>query len=133
MASSFPSCHSYQANRMSLPTPGTQEVKGREFMYIESTANETFHQLANSVSTTCPELAMPKSGGAIEERVRINLKDGTSFMGISYKGDIEGWRKRFVGICAASARKYGSIRGGRLVLSDGSSPLLEELEVRFEA
>lgn len=117
---------------MSLPIPGTQEVKGREFMYIESKANETFHQLANSVSTICPELAMPKSGGAIEEKVRIRLTDGTSLMGVSYKGDVEGWRKRFVGICTASARKYGSIREGRLVLSDGFSPLLEELEVSFE-
>lgn len=101
-------------------------------MYIESAVNETFHQLANSVSTVCPKIAMPSSGGAIEEKVRINLEDGTSMMGISYKGDVEGWRKRFVGLCEAAGRKYGSIREGRLFLSDGSSPLVEELEVIFE-
>lgn len=99
-------------------------------MYIESAVNETFHQLVASAS--CLELSMPKSGGAMEERVRIKLGDGTSLMGISYKGDVDGWRKRFVGICAASARKYGVVSDGRLVLSDGSSPLLEELDVSFE-
>jgi len=117
---------------MSRTIPGTQQVEGREFIYIESAANETFHQLANCVSTICTELAIPKSGGAIEEKARIKLSDGTSLMGVSYKGDVEGWRKRFVGICTASARKYGAISEGRLVLSDGSSPLLEELEVSFE-
>jgi hypothetical protein len=112
--------------------PGTQDVRDREFMYIESPANETFHQLADSVSAVRPEIAKPSSGGAGEEKIRIKLKDGTSLMGISYKGDIEGWRRRFVGFCVVSARNYGSIREGRLFLSDSSSPLLEELEINFE-
>jgi len=117
---------------MQRPIPGVQQVQGREFMYIESAANETFHQLANSVSAVCPLIAIPRSGGAGEEKVRITLNNGISFMGISYKGDIEGWRSRFVELCKASGRKYGFIKEGRLCLSDGSSPLIEELKISFE-
>ncbi len=68
----------------------------------------------------------------MEQRTRIKLKDGVSLIGISYKGDIEGWRTGFVGFCLAAGRKYGSIRHGRLFLSDGTSLLLEELEFTFE-
>ncbi len=111
--------------------PGTQAVKGREFMYIESAEGETFHQIVNRVFDA-RSIARPKAGGAMEEKARIKLKDGVSLKGISYKGDIEGWRAGFIGSCVATGRKYGSIKQGRLFISDGSSSLLEELEVTFE-
>ena len=117
---------------MQRPIPGTQNIKGREFMYIESAAAETFHQLVNSIPSFCPSIAIPRSGGAGEEKVRIKLKEGITLMGISYKGDIEGWRARFVGFCEASGRKYGFIKENRLSLSDGSSSMIEELEISFE-
>jgi len=72
---------------------------------------------------------MPTAGGAIEEKTRIKLPDGVSMVGISYKGDIEGWRKRFIEICAASGRRYGFIKDGRLVMSTGEAPVLQDLEV----
>lgn len=112
--------------------PGTQEIKGREFLYIESPAQETFHQLVNAVSTACSNISSPSSGGAIEEKVQLKLKNGTSLMGISYKGDVEGWRMRFIEFCTSNERCYGSIREGRLFLSDGSSLPLEELTVSFQ-
>ena len=111
--------------------PGTQEVKGREFMYIESREGETFHQIVDS-AFDARSIARPKAGGAMELKVQIKLKDGVFLRGISYKGDIERWRAGFVGFCVATGRKYGSIKQGRLLLSDGSSSLLEELEVTFE-
>jgi hypothetical protein len=111
--------------------PGTQEVEGREFLYIESSAEETFHQLVNAVLTVCAKLALPSSGGTIEEKVRLKPMNGPSLMGVSYKGDVDGWRTRFVEFCITTGRCYGSIREGRLFLSDGRSPLLEELEVDF--
>jgi hypothetical protein len=117
---------------MIRPIPGTQVVSGREFLYIESVPGETFHQLVNAISTAYPKLAIPSSGGAIEEKVQLKLKNGTQLIGISYKGDVDGWRTRFIGFCVASGRQYGSIKEGRLVLSDGSSPLLEDLEVSFQ-
>jgi hypothetical protein len=101
-------------------------------MYIESAESETFHQLADSVSAVCPSIATPRSGGAIEEKVRVKLKNGISLIGISYKGDIEGWRARFVGFCEASGRKYAFIKQDRFSLSDGFLCSIEELETRFE-
>ena len=112
--------------------PGTQEVQGREFMYIESPESETFHDITNSISVVCPGLALPKSGGAIEERVRVYLSEGLSLMVVSYKGDIESWRVRFVGFCNAHSRRYGFIRGNSLELSDGSSCRMEALDVAFQ-
>ena len=101
-------------------------------MYIEGRENETFHQLANSISALCPSIVVPRSGGAIEEKVRVKLKNGDSLIGISYKGDVEGWRARFVGYCEASKRKYGLVKQGRLFLSNGFSSSIEELEITFE-
>jgi hypothetical protein len=77
-------------------------------------------------------VARPKRGGVIEERVRIKLRDGASLLGITYNRDLEGWRAGFVGFCEAAGRKYGFIKDGRLILSTGETPLLEELEVSFE-
>ena len=100
-------------------------------MYIESREGETFHQIVDS-AFDARSIARPKAGGAMEQKAQIKLKDGVSLMGISYKGDIEGWRAGFVGFCMATGRKYGAIKQGRLFLSDGSSSLLEELDVTFE-
>jgi len=101
-------------------------------MYIESKESETFHQLANSISAVCPSIAIPRSGGAIEEKVRVKVKNEISLLGISYKGDVQGWRERFVKFCEASGRKYAFIKQGRLSISDGSSFSIEELEICFE-
>lgn len=101
-------------------------------MYLESAEGETFQQLANSIPTVCPSVAAPRSGGSIEEKVRVKLNDGSFLIGISYKGDVEGWRARFVGFCEASKRKYGFIKQGRLLLSDGSSFSIDDLEISFE-
>jgi len=120
------------ANLVRRNIPGIREVKGREFMYLESKEGETFHQLVNSISSMCPNAVMPQSGGAGGENVRIKLKDNIALMGISYKGDIKGWRARFVGFCKMTSRKYGFIREGRLFLSDDSSQSLEDVEISFE-
>ena len=117
---------------MQRPIPGTQEVKDREFMYIESREGETFHQLANSIPTVGASIVTPRYGGVIEEKVIVKLKEGGFLIGISYKGDVEGWRARFVEFCETSKRKYGFIKQGRLFLSDGFSFPIEELEISFE-
>jgi hypothetical protein len=117
---------------MQRSIPGTYEIKDREFMYIESEEGETFHQLANPILPAGLSIAIPQSGGAIEEKVRLKLGNGISFIGISYKGDIYGWRERFIGLCEVSGRKYGFIKQGRLSLSDGSSSLIEDMEISFE-
>jgi hypothetical protein len=117
---------------MQRPIPGTREVKDREFLYIESPGNESFKQLLRLTSDVCPSLHMPASGGAIEEKVRINLKDKSSFIAISYKGDIDSWRARFLKFCELTGRKYGFIADGRLSLSNGFSASLDELEADFQ-
>ncbi len=117
---------------MQRPIPGTQEVEGREFMYIESTERETFDRLLDSVFINCPSIAMPRSGGVVEEKVRVNLKNGILLIGISYRGDIEEWRAKFAEFCEKSGRTFGFIKEGRLFLSGGFSSLIEELEIDFD-
>jgi hypothetical protein len=77
-------------------------------------------------------MTLPKSGGAMEERVRVKFGDGRSMIGVSYKGDIEGWRARFVGFCESSGRRYGVFKRGKFYLSNGASMRTDELDVEFQ-
>lgn len=111
--------------------PGTEEVTGREFIYIESPADEDFQQLITSVFANVADVELPTTGGVVEERARIFLEKDRSLLGISYKGDIDGWRAKLIKFCGESGRVYGFIKEYRLVLSNGASPLLEELSVQL--
>lgn len=112
---------------MSHTIPGTQRVEGREYMYIESPEGESFHELAAAAFAACPGLGNPSTGGLIEEHVRVEIDGGISLVGLSYKGDIDGWRKKLVEFCLEADRHYGFVENDRLLLSNGKTPLLDEL------
>lgn len=114
------------------PTPGTLEIEGREFLYIESPLEEDYGQMGDLAFSVSKDTPLPSSGGALEEGVRIHLGDGTSFIGLSYKGDIEGWRTKFITFCKRTGRAYASIKNNQFVVSTGATFPLKELEIDIQ-
>lgn len=111
--------------------PGTIEVPGREFIYIEAAENETFSTLLDEAMEARPNVPMPDSGGVIEERVRVSLSDSVSLLGMSYKGDVEGWRNMLTTYCASRGKMWGIAKKGILFVSDGSEVPLSHANVTF--
>lgn len=112
--------------------PGMIEVQGREFFYAEVSAGEGFHKFVDPALESSPDVPLPKSGGVIEEKIRIRLNEDTTLLGISYKGDLEGWRGKFVAYCKTKHRKWSIVSRQKLVLSDGTALPLAGCKVTFE-
>ena len=112
--------------------PGTIDVEGREFFYIQDFNNEDFHKLIHTALDATPDFPFPTHGGVIEEKVRVSLAGGISMMGLSYKGDNDGWREKFVEYCKSTSRMYGFGRNSQLFLSNGEELFFDSLDVTFE-
>jgi hypothetical protein len=117
---------------MKRTIPGMIEVEGREFFYVETRDRERFRTVIDEALAGSPELPLPKSGGVIEEKVTILLDPKTSLLGISYKGDLVGWRTKLVAYCNAKHRKWGIVSRPKLMLSNGEELDLGECNVRFD-
>lgn len=112
--------------------PGTIEVEGREFLYVETLSGEEFNHILDEALTSSPNVPIPKAGGVIEEKVRIVLDDGTSLLGVSYKGDLAGWKAKLLAYCNAKHRRHGIASHRKLSLSDGTELALDECDVIFD-
>jgi hypothetical protein len=117
---------------MSRTIPGAIDVEGREFLYVEVLAGESFPQLLDDMLSSCPDVPLPEAGGAIEEKARIILRDGTPLLAISYKGDLPGWRTKLISYCEAKGRMWGVPADRRLSLSDGTALPLADCVVIFD-
>ncbi|MBX7105963.1 MAG: hypothetical protein K1X57_17910 [Gemmataceae bacterium] len=117
---------------MNRTIPGIIEVEGREFFYFETLAGEGFDEILDEALAGSTDLPLPKSGGVIEEKVRILLDSNVSLLGVSYKGDLAGWRAKLVAYCNAKHRKWGNVSEQKLVLSDGRELVLGECDVVFD-
>lgn len=117
---------------MTRAIPGTIATKDRDFIYIEASSDEVFHHIVSEALSVNDEISMPASGGALEEKVRLTLDDGTSLMGISYKGDLEGWRAKLVAFCKSSGRVHGNVCDAEIVLSSGVTLPLDDIKVDFD-
>ena len=117
---------------MQRTIPGMIEVEGREFFYVQMLLEEGFDEIIDEALAGSPELPLPKSGGVIEEKVTILLDPKTSLLGISYKGDLVGWRTKLVAYCNAKHRKWGIVSRQKLMLSNGGELDLGECNVRFD-
>ena len=110
---------------MNRDLPGTVFVEGREFAYLESTSAEDFAALFLKI-TTFGSSPMPQKGSAINENLALLLPNRKRLFALSYKGDLEGWRRK---ICECSEQLQvlrGTIDGDQICLSDGSRVDLEE-------
>ena len=117
---------------MQRTIPGMIEVEGREFFYVQMLLEEGFDEIIDEALAGSPELPLPKSGGVIEEKVTILLDPKTSLLGISYKGDLVGWRTKLVAYCNAKHRMWGIVSRQKLMLSNGGELDLGECNVRFD-
>lgn len=112
--------------------PGLIVVEGREFFYIETTEGDEFFQLLDKAFTSCKDMPMPQDGGVIEEKAHIVLEDGKSLLAISYKGDLEGWRRILTSYCETDGRKWGIASNQKLLLSDGTELDLGSCNIVFD-
>jgi len=110
--------------------PGTIEVAGREFVYVEYDSIRKFKKVFHKMfeKSGAP---MPEAGGMLSHNVCIRVPGGQLFFGVSYKGDIPGWRAIVHGFCESGNLRWATITDGRIVLSDGQSFELGECEIQF--
>lgn len=112
--------------------PGTVPVEGREFFYIECHPNEGFDEIMDAALSARPDIALPSDGGVIEGKARIKLEGVCALLAVSYRGDLDGWRRKLAAYCEEEDRLWGVVTGRFLVLSNGSKLPLAECEVNFE-
>ena len=117
---------------MTRTIPGMINEEGREVLYIETNENEGFRQLTDKAFASCSDVPMPQHGGMIEEKAHILLDDGSSLLGVSYRGDIPGWRRKLTAYCEFSNRKWGVASNQIMMLSDGTEIDLCTSKVTFE-
>ncbi len=97
--------------------PGTVEVAGREFIYVQVLHEETFFKLIDAAIASCPDARTPESGGVIGELVRIILPGGQCLLGLSSKGDLSGWSGKPIGYCREQGRIWMRIQPRRSTTS----------------
>lgn len=117
---------------MKRMVPGTDSVAGREFIYVEVPLDETFDDLLDRVTASSSDMPMPTSGGVIEEKVRIEAKPDMTLMGLSYKGDLIGWRRLFESYCEKKRLARAIVRDGKLVFSSGEEIMLKDCVAHFD-
>lgn len=109
--------------------PGFVPVEWREHRYVQVDGEKPASQgwLAAFLDNAAGA-PLPASGGCIDERVLLRTPDGQVFAGLSYRGDIEGWRA----CIDASARRLRSsvarIDGDDLLLEDARRYRLEDCD-----
>ena len=116
---------------MQRPVPGTVPVDGTEFLYVEGQNKEHFSDVFFG-STEYGSVEIPKSGGLVERGAIIHLPDGRQMFGVSYRGDLEGWRKDIESICEALGLEMGRIEGRTIRLSSGEKIALEDCRIELD-
>jgi len=119
----------------SIPTeravPGTQLFEGREYCYVSNNSQKdfkkTFDELVDYVSPP-----IPKDGGVINEACKLTLPNGEIFQAISYRGDIEGWRRQIEQGAKALNEKIAKIETDSIVLDDMQSFRLTDCRIDFD-
>ncbi len=109
---------------------GSEADAEREVRYVVEPMNEEFPTLFNKlVRHVSPPIA--KQGGVVIEGCKLTLPTGEQFQAVSYRGDIEGWRRQIEQGAAAMHLLTGRIAEETLVLTDGRSYRLADCEISF--
>ena len=113
--------------------PGSIEVPGRVFLYLEHADPAQFQQTFDAISEQCEGERMPASGGIITENVILTIPSGASFCGLSFKGDVVRWEAGVASFAKANGCRVLRVRGGQVEVSDGTSWSLAECRTgRYE-
>jgi len=111
--------------------PGLVPVDFREVRYAEDRGEEPFELLFKRLVRHVNPPVM-KDGGALIEGCVLSLPSGRRFQALSYRGDIEGWRRQVAQGAAALGVSLGQLMDGVLVLDDGTSCPLADCQVEFD-
>jgi hypothetical protein len=107
--------------------------EGTEVIYVEASDQENFRLLVDGAIESRPGNTPLPSGGVLEEKTRVRLPDGTWLLGMSYRGDLPGWRELIVSFCKRNEKKWAFPRGEALAVSDGHETPLMYCDVLYEA
>jgi hypothetical protein len=116
---------------MQREIPGAFDNPNRDFVYIEATVEEDFLELVHAIRAENPEVPQPQFGGIMETLATVSLEHGRMLLGMTYKGDILGWRNKIAAYCQGTNREWGIASNGVLVMNDGRRIVLSERNVAF--
>lgn len=117
--------------------PGTIKVEGREYLYISDDGEDLFTKGGRTVKGQSlfdkvnSLFKIAQSGGVISENCKLRLPTNELFHGLSYKGDIEGWRKQIEQGAEQLGLLTGEISENNIELSDGRIYALSDCKVEF--
>ena len=118
--------------------PGVIKVEGREFLYIADDGEDFFRKKKGSkvkkeslFSKLTSLFFMAKEGGALTENCKIWLPTNELFHELSYKGDIEGWRKGITLGATHLGLLTAKIAEGNIEISDGRVYALSDCKVEL--
>jgi len=110
--------------------PGTRKSGNREYLYLSSPKGKSFDALFRKVVRFVTPPLM-KGGGVGTEGCKIELPNGEIFQAISYKEDLDGWRKQITQGALANNVKIAQIEGEKIKLESGKAFLLNECHIEF--
>ena len=110
------------------PVPGTVPVDGIRFVYLESREKNVFDKFGDFVSCV-DDTEGPSHGGMIDEEFSLVLPNGSRFYAISFKGDLEGWRRNIENFSRHIGISYGEIEKGFFVFSTDKTVQLSSCEL----
>ena len=93
--------------------PGFETMESREFRYILVNKNEKYEGkkgiFMKIITIHEDPIVSVSSGGVISENFVIGIPTGEKYYGLSYRGDIEGWRNIIEKNAELENRKFGKI------------------------
>ncbi len=112
--------------------PGMIPVEWREYRYVSDDGSEHFvkNGLFSRV-TNCIEPLIPKSGGVLSENCKLRTPDERLFHALSYKGDLDGWRKQIEKGAECLGLITGEVINEKLVLTTGEVYNVEDCYIEF--
>ncbi|HEM7175227.1 hypothetical protein [Providencia stuartii] len=118
--------------KISDKAPGAVPVEWREYRYVSDdesnnfVGNGLFNKIINKITPI-----IPTSGGAISENCKLWTPDGKLFHALSYKGDLNGWRKQIEKGAANLGLITGKIIDNKLILTTGENYNIEDCKIEF--
>jgi len=101
-----------------LTIPGREPRPGRKYLYLQNVSATSFRDLFPTIALSS-EGPPPKAGGAVNEEVGLTIPSGETLWAISFKGDLEGWRRKIIECAQGRKLLWGEISEEHLRLSDG--------------
>jgi hypothetical protein len=104
--------------------PGFVPVEWREHRYVEIAPEVGTGRgwLARFLEIDAP---LPSGGGCVEEGILLRTPEGAAYLGLSYRGDIPGWRRYVEEAARERGVRVARIDEAHLVDDDGHRVALD--------